>query len=81
MLKQMGKKKFTILHSKNCFYVNLLGLISNFGQQFRKSCLKIFLFLALAAILFKGARLFVNLGPYEEHFCEIILNWSQQVRG
>ena len=56
-------------------------LFLNFGQQFRKSRLKIFLFLALAAILFKGARLFVNLRPYEEHFGDIILNLSQQVRG
>ena len=42
----------------------------------RRYHLKIFLFLALVAILFNGVELFVQFGRghYWVHFCELILN-------
>ena len=45
------------------------------GHLHRRCHLKVFLFLALAAILFSGIDPFSNFGKklLVEHFCEIIL--------
>ena len=45
----------------------------------RRCHLKVFLFLALAAILFSGAERFSNfcIGSHKEYFCEIILKSGQ----
>ena len=63
---------------------HLCEIILNLGQQFRKRCcFKIFLYLALATILFGKAKPFDDFcsGPYyEEHLGETILNLGQQLR-
>ena len=57
-------------------------IISNIDHRFRRCRLKIYLFLALAALLFNGAEPFVQFSreQYEKHFCEIILNLDQLFR-
>ena len=46
----------------------------------RRCCLKVFLFLALVAILFSRAKVFSNFGIGKEHFCEIILKSGHKCR-
>ena len=57
------------------------GIIFNLAQCFRCH-LKLFLSFALVAILFSQVELFVHYGRrhYEEHFCEIILNFDKWLR-
>ena len=55
---------------------HLYDIILNLGQLFRRGCcLKIFLVLALDAILFSRAKLLKQFlrQPYEEHLSENIL--------
>ena len=59
---------------------NSLLIFLYLGQQFRRRCLKIFLFLGLVPISSGVVEQFGQFGrgPYEEHLDEIILNLGQQ---
>ena len=61
---------------------HLCEIILNLDQWFRRCHINNFLSTALAAILFEGMELFVQvwLGHYGEHSCEIILDLDQWFR-
>ena len=75
MVQQNGLGSFSRGHYEEHFCEFTLNL----GQWLRRLHLKIFLFLALATILFSRAKCFEQFyrGHYEEHFWEFILILDQ----
>ena len=54
-------------------------IIISLGHQLRRCCLKIFLFLAVAANLLDREEALCNfIETNEKHWCKIILNFGEQ---